>query len=248
MAKSKDHLSKAKCDFYDGYRQAKTSLQMTDFLRFSWLLAECDQKQRITNEEKYAKTLKFLRKEREENYSNIINLTDIELTSAQKAILSKGMDFCLPPNLFEEHVFAEFEILYSRLVQSNPTAIPKPKENRCRSSLTEIALKLASSKPDRRDFLLERKHLKALRELKSNDDIIITKPDKGRAVVILPKHVYKEKMASILDGKSKFEKLGPAETMDRTEKIEENLQKYLAMLANSNQISMEKYQELRPTG
>ena len=104
LAKSKDRLSKAKCDFYDGYRQAKTSLQMTDFLRFSWLLAECDQKQRITNEEKYAKTLKFLRKEREENYSNIINLTDIELTSAQKAILSKGMDFCLPPYLVEEHV------------------------------------------------------------------------------------------------------------------------------------------------
>ena len=209
MAKSKDRLSKTKCDFYDGYRQAKTSLQMTDFLRFSLLLAECDQKQRITNEEKYAKTLKFLRKERygswEENYSNIINLADIELTSAQKAILSKGMDFCLPPYLVEEHVFAEFEIFYSRLVQSNPTAIPKPKENRCRSSLTEIASKLALSKPDRRDFLPESEHLKAPRELKSNDDIIITKPDKGRAVVILSKHVYKEKMANILDDKSKFE-------------------------------------------
>ena len=49
----------------------------------------------------------------------------------------------------------------------------------------------------------------------------------------------KKKMASILDDKSKFEKLGPAETMDRTDKIEENLQKYLAMLANSNQISIE---------
>ena len=38
----------------------------------------------------------------------------------------------------------------------------------------------------------------------------------------------------------KFEKLSPAETMDRTEKIEENLQKYLAMLANSDQISTAK--------
>ena len=78
LAKARDRLDHAKQDFYAKYRQIKGLLDIFDFIRFSWLLSECDKKQGIKFTEKYDRTLKFLRKERygswQHNYSNIINL------------------------------------------------------------------------------------------------------------------------------------------------------------------------------
>ena len=107
----------------DKYSKTLLHLKPLEGARFLWLLPDCDQKQRIANEE---------------NYSNIINLADIELTSAQKVILSKGMDFSLPPYLVEEHGFAEFERFNSRLVQANPMGILKRKENCCTTSTVKL--------------------------------------------------------------------------------------------------------------
>ena len=43
----------------------------------------------------------------------------------------------------------------------------------------------------------------------NNENIIITKPDKGSGIVILNKNDFIDKMLGILDDLSKFEKLGP---------------------------------------
>ena len=252
LAKTRDRLVDAKRDFYIKYRQAKGFLNTFDFIRFSWLLVECDKKQKLKLTGKYTKTLKFLRKERygswKQNYSNIINLSGIDLTTLQKDILSRGLNFCLPPRIEKEKVLAEFELFYDQLTGIKPPSLSKSSEDFCRTSLAQIATRISTSKPDEREFLLGRKHIKALRELKRNTEIVITKPDKGRAVVILSKADYCAKMATILDDRTKFECLGPSESADDNKKCEDELQKHLARLTKTKQLSLEVANRLKPTG
>ena len=252
LAKARDRLVREKHDFYARYRQTKELLNTFDFIRFSWLLSECDRKQRIKFTKKYDGTLKFLRKERygswQQNYSNIINFSDIELTTPQKDILCRGLNFCVPRQPNKEEVLAEFELFYERLTDAKPEFLSKSTDDFCRTSLAEIATRMATSKPDTKDFLLGREHLTALRELERNDNIVITKPDKGRAVVILSKIDYCAKMRTILEDQSKFNCLGPSDSEDDYKRIEDDLQKHLSRLAKTKQITTDTFNDLRPTG
>ena len=56
-----------------------------------------------------------------------------------------------------------------------------------------------------------------------NDDIIITKPDKGSGVVLLNKNGYIDKMNAILNDQSKFKSLGPVSSNDNRASIESRL-------------------------
>lgn len=47
---------------------------------------------------------------------NIFNFSNITLTGIEVSVLSRGLDFCiLPSKIFKEHIFTEFEMLYSQL-------------------------------------------------------------------------------------------------------------------------------------
>ena len=63
-----------------------------------------------------------------------------------------------------------------------------------------------------------------------NEDIIITKPDKGSGVGILNKNEYNDKMMTILNDTTKFLDLGPATSNDNTTKIETQMQRRLLQL------------------
>ena len=58
--------------------------------------------------------------------------------------------------------------------------------------------------------------LQAIKSLRLNKHIIITKPDKGSEVVILKRSEYDKKMAAILSDVTKFECLGPVNEFDNT--------------------------------
>ena len=62
---------------------------------------------------------------------------------------------------------------------------------------------------DLTDFLMHRECFEAIKSLRLNSDIMITKPDKGSGVVILNKTDYLTKMSSILNDSSKFQNIGP---------------------------------------
>ena len=55
----------------------------------------------------------------------IINLSDLKLTTLQKDILSRGLNFCLPPRPNKEKVLAEFELFYDRLTEVKPALLSK---------------------------------------------------------------------------------------------------------------------------
>ena len=62
----------------------------------------------------------------------------------------------------------------------------------------------------------------------------------------MSKSDYISKMNVVLDDDSKFLKLGPVETHDRTHIVENNFVKYLLELRSTKQISEAVYGNIRP--
>ena len=77
----------------------------------------------------------------------------------------------------------------------------------------------------------------AIESLRMNEEIIITKPDKGSGVVILNKNEYNNKMMTILNDTTKFLDLGQVTSNDNTAKIETQIQRRLLQL-NKGKINL----------
>ena len=96
-------------------------------------------------------------------------------------------------------VLSEFE-MYQNLSQFSPHS--KDAVAQCRTSLEAIAHEYANKDNDLRSFSLKREHFKALKELRENDRIVISRPDKGRATVIMNSSDFVSKMMLILNDTS----------------------------------------------
>ena len=158
------------------------------------------------------------------------------------------MDFgVLPsPRMSEPEVLAEFELLHREAARLRPCSKDLVERSRC--ELAAAAQEFVTAKGDVKEFSLEREHLKALRDLRMNHELIITRPDKGRATVIMKKESYVEKMMAILGDKSKFLTLGPVSEFDQTEKIEQSLRSFLSQLRDSKEITGSIFDRTAPTG
>ena len=71
-----------------------------------------------------------------------------------------------------------------------------------------LAHDFTCTKHTRNAFPLGEEHLDALHQLKSNKELVITKPDRGTGVVFPDKQDYVAKMMSILNNSTKFERIG----------------------------------------
>ena len=251
LVKGRQALLDTRRNFQRLYQQAKGFLGYFDFIRFSWLLSECDRKQRTSLEVKNSRAIARLRQDRfgcrTNNYETIINLANVELTTLQKEVLCRGVDFgVLPRKRDEAEVLAEFELLQRQTATLEPVSKEAAERSRC--ELAALAREFAAMKPDARNFSLRREHRNALFELRNNQDLVITRPDKGRATVILTKDSYLEKMMEILNDRSKFLSLGPVSKFDQTVKTEQNLRRTLKRLLESKEIPEPVYNRVVPVG
>ena len=96
-----------------------------------------------------------------------------------------------------------------------------------KARLTDLVHLYCDSTINSRDFTMHKECFRAINRLRKNDDIIITKLDKGSGVVLLNKSDYIDKINEILDDQSKFKRLGPVSSNDNTASIESRLQKRL---------------------
>ena len=120
------------------------------------------------------------------DFGTIVNLAGVELTTLQKEVLCRGVDFGIPPRKSSEpEILAEFEILQRQATKFRPFSKEKVERSRC--ELAATAREFAATKLDVKEFSLERQHLKVLSELRTNRNLVITRPDKGRATVIMTK-------------------------------------------------------------
>ena len=184
----------------------------------------------------------------ENDFGTIINLSDVQLSTLQKEVLCRGVDFgVLPsPRMSEPEVLAEFELLHREAARLRPCSKDLVERSRC--ELAAAAQEVVTAKADVKEFSLEREHLKALKDLRMNRELIITRPDKGRATVIMKKESYVEKLMAILGDKSMFLTLGPVSEFDQTEKIEQSLRSFLSQLRDSKEISGSIFDRTAPSG
>ena len=93
------------------------------------------------------------------------------------------------------------------------------------------------------DNLTEEEH-EALKILSKDETIIISKADKGNAVVIQNKSDYIDKLIVLLEDKTKFECIEDDITIERERKLIE----YLIKLKKKGCIDKKTYDEIRPSG
>ena len=89
-----------------------------------------------------------------------------------------------------------------------------------------------------------RRTFQVLRSLANDRSIIITKPDKGRGVVVMDRTDYLQKMYTIIDDPSTFRAIDT----DTTMKNEDRLTRILRDLKKEEFISDEEYSLARPVG
>ena len=151
-----------------------------------------------------------------------------------------------PTSVKREEVFAEFEVLIAQLLHHTPRDADRFAAVKAR--LNDLAHAYCGSPIDVGDSLMSKECLQAIKSLRSNKSIIITKPDKGSGVVILNQTDYVAKMESILHDPTKFLVLGPADSCDNTTKIESRLQRRLLQLKKKGYIPSGVYETIRPVG
>ena len=108
------------------------------------------------------------------------------------------------------------------------------------SELSHLAHTYLKYKPSKNTL---RKH-SLLKKLKANDNIVITRPDKGSGVVILDKKDYTRCIKDLLSDETKFEVLPDDPTIYR----EGQLQRRLLKLKKKGFFSSEIYDKIYPNG
>ena len=94
---------------------------------------------------------------------------------------------------------------------------------------------------------MHRECFSTIKSLRSNTNIVITKPDKSAGVVILNKTDYRSKMHSILHDETKFKTPGPVTDYDNTSKIETRIHRRLLQMQKEN-LPAALYELIRHTG
>ena len=134
-------------------------------------------------------------------------MSDYKLSDTERFVLSHGLSFCLlPTSVKREEILADIEVLYARLVPHKPRSEEQLAVLKAR--LSDLAHAYCGSPIDLGDFLMTKECFQAIKSLRTNEEILITKPDKGAGVVILNKNDYSNKMKTILNDTTKFLILG----------------------------------------
>ena len=132
----------------------------------------------------------------------ITNLTQYGLSQEESDLLKAGLYLLIRPDkIRKSEIFITFEKIHRSFLNNL-------KSEKTKSQIKAHLSYLANSyfynyKPSPR--ILRQHH--ALRNLRKNKDIVITKPDKGNRVVILDRKLYNNAIEEIISDTSKFEKL-----------------------------------------
>ena len=172
------------------------------------------------------------------------NLSSVALDDTLFEVLSLGPKFCCPRSRVDKiTIDSQFENVYIQtngLSASSSHTVDQFKSDLVNCSYQYAEVKVKSESP------ITRKHLDALKELRTRDDILITKPDKGAGIVLLNRSDYINKMTCILNDASKFTQCKDGK--DRTGIAEDRLTECLKRLRTQNIISDKTVEKIKPSG
>lgn len=183
-----------------------------------------------------------------ENFpDSVINLSDINLTDNERIALSLGFSMSWPMEKFDlTAAKTEAEMVFTKLKRMQ--AFPSDKE-------FEVIGKLRSSfksyfKNSKRNFNKFKPFLKALRLFAKNQNLYVSKFDKGNGIVVDKKENYVKKMTDLLSDDSKFKSYTASNRSDKNPFIlvEDQLNRSLLRLRNAGDLTNDVYQKIRSVG
>ena len=180
------------------------------------------------DEHYYAEKRKILRKLNDlagrsifirDNKDCFLNLSNYELSQAEKDVLNLGLNCHIQPKFDAISKRIEMEALYSSLLQLEDEHKIELNQN-LKEELRAESTRRRSRQHSR---LLSDENKLTMKNLKENENIIIRKADKSNMYVILNKSEYFDKIENILNDQSKFKKI----SADPTEKIKRKANKLI---------------------
>ena len=172
------------------------------------------------------------------------NHSSITLNKLQLEALSLGPKFCIPSSRINQiDLETQFEHLWNQT--TNLEAATNEAANMFKSTIVHCSNKFMHCKPDN-NKLLTKAHHQNLRNLLTNPDILLTRPDKGSGIVIMNKRDYVDKIESMLSDTTKFQHL--PNYKDHSNNIELDITSLLKNLKEKGDISSQTYETIRPTG
>ena len=193
--------------------------------------------------------------------SPITNLSKRNLTDKEINILENGLNFVLPDNRFDEITFiSNIETFFVNLLghcSEKKEFEEKEDDEEITYNLTSVQLQAANKirsicnnfRFNAEKIINQHKHEtsqfnKVLKSLSKDKSIQITRPDKGKGIVIMEKDEYNNKMMEILNDKNTFKIVESDETLAQ----EDRLIRKLKQLKTDGFITEKEYKFCRPTG
>ncbi|CAH8435813.1 unnamed protein product [Dicrocoelium dendriticum] len=172
------------------------------------------------------------------------NFSSVPLDKVLLEALSLGPKFCCPRNYVKQlDLEVQFENLYSQVATLSPSSALAAEQYK--STLVNACYEYLTYKPCTK-HLLKQEHLDALKELKRNDKILLSRPDKGAGIVLMDRSDYISKMYAILSDGTKFRRVDNEN--DKTQAIERSITKLLRCLKQENVIDSDIFEYTRPSG
>ena len=178
----------------------------------------------------------------------IFNLSSRVLTSEEKDALSLGLKFAFPTKKLNfYHYFLPFERLISCLKDHNIYGDDTSK-NIFNSDFKHLCLSYFYNFDHFKcQGPVSSEHVKILKRLSKDKNLLILKPDKGNGIVLLDRDVYFNKMNDILDDREKFKPVH-GDCLKIIFKLEDKLNRFLRSLKELRVISESVFNYLYASG
>ena len=234
----------------------RQSLSFLDFIHVSTVSYYYNDKLLIKNSEIHERKLWNLKRQANSVQLDpakvVHNLSSTTLSDAQLKVLSRGLQFALPPKKLNYADFlCPFERLF-RCVSDSKLSFYKGDATLLKTRLKDVALStyhcFNGQPPPSNIPLTERL---ALKELQANKTIVIHKADKGNAVVVLDRLDYIAKMQTILSDETKFCQVisgGRKTVFNMIHSLEDKIIRFLRSLHSKQILDPLDYKILYPNG
>ena len=178
--------------------------------------------------------------------SVIFNFSSVTLSPRLRILLAYGLEFCLPSFRLN---FYKYFLSFERLSHILKGSHIQGSFSEFLDQLKALSFKYYYGFKSYKIFssVFTKKDIVDLKNLAANKNIIVSKPDKGRGVVLVDRAQYVESMNDIISDRSKFEIVDvPVEKY--CTRIEDKINNFLRKLKNFKLISSDLYKQLFVSG
>ena len=151
----------------------------------------------------------------------VVNLSGTKLSEAQTHVLQLGVNFAAAPTQIPTH-----RILAA--VEKSPTKFTVGEANHVRSKVIGVIKNHGPPKP-----VLSSEETKALKELRNDQNLVISKAHKDNTTVVMDKTDYDKRLLTMLEDNTTYQQL----QKDPTPNTEKTVNTFVSQLVADNKIT-----------